>query len=892
MFRRRRSRDHSARAPSAAGLDAQGFNIPAACWAQPARSLLLQLGSSVTGLSSEEAALRLRRFGTNTLGVDRDATAAKLLARQFSNPLVLILIFAALVAAGLANWLEAAIILSMVLGSTLLGFAQEYRASTAMAALCRRLTLTAKVLRNGQVVNVPFGEIVVGDVVRLSAGAVVPADAIVLSAQDLLVGEAPLTGESFPVEKRPGELPSTTSLSRRTNMVFHGTSVRSGVADVLVVATGRGTQFGVIAERLAAKRVESDFARGIRRLGAMLIRVMIAIVLLVLIANQLLGRPFLDSLLFSVALGVGLSPELLPAIMSVTLADGARRLASKGVIVRRLEAIENLGGMTVFCTDKTGTLTEGEVRLEAALSCDGQPSAEVGQLAFLNAAFETGIENPLDQAILDSGRRDGLSTGRFIKVDEIPYDFLRKRLTIVVQTPEDADARLMITKGAFSNVLALCSSWMTPTGPAPLDAPALAKLQEDFKRRGEAGFRVLALATRRLPTRADYAIEDETDMCLAGLLAFSDPPKPDAAKAIRDLADLGVAVKVISGDNRYAVAHVGGLIGLDAGSVVTGEDIAQLREEALWNIVERTTLFAEVDPQAKERLVRALQRTGHAVGYLGDGVNDAPALYAADVGISVEQAVDVARESADIVLTSRNLDVLREGIEDGRRTFANTMKFICITISGNFGNMVSMAIASPFLPFLPLAAKQILLNNLLSDLPMLALASDTVTPDQIRSPLRLGSREIQRFMLMFGLISSLFDLLAFAFLLWVVRSNEAVFQTSWFVMSLLTELAVTLVLRTQGPAWRNRPGRLLAWATALVAIVAFAAPYLGEVSTMFGFQPLPPRVLAALVVMAGGYVAVTEAAKLWFFRRANAPGGRSGEDIRLEPRQGRPTASS
>lgn len=835
-------------------------------WSVPAGQLLVDLGASASGLPEMEAAARLARDGPNSVRAEARLSAIALLARQFQSPLVLILVAAALIAGVTQQWLEATIILAIVLGSTLLGFAQEYRASAAVAELRQRLALRANVRRGGRLTSMVFANIVAGDIVLLSAGAVVPADAVVLSAQDLLVSEAALTGESFPVEKRPGVSAAQAGVASRTNMVFLGTSVRSGTGEVLVVGTGDRTQFGAIAERLKARPAETDFARGVRRFGAMLIRIMIVVVISVLIVNHLLGRPFLDSLLFAVALGVGLSPELLPAIISVTLSAGARRLADKGVIVRRLDAIENLGGMTVFCTDKTGTLTEGQIRLEQTVDPLGVAAPEVGRLAYLNAAFETGIENPLDQAILAWGQQAGLTTDGYLKVDEIPYDFTRKRLTIVVQSPDAADARLLVTKGAFANVLDLCTTWMTPGGEAPLDAAARAGIEAYFRRRGEEGFRVLALATRTLPVRADYVFADETGMCLRGLLVFMDPPKPEAASAIRDLADLGVAVKVISGDNRHVVAYVAGALGLDVGRVITGDQLARLKDEALWNIAARTTLFAEVDPQAKERIIRALQRTGHSVGYLGDGINDAPALYAADVGISVSGAVDVARESADVVLLSRDLDVLKQGVEGGRRTFANTLKYICITISANFGNMISMAIATPLLPFLPMTAAQILLNNFLSDLPAITLSSDTVEPARVARAQRLSIGDIQRFMIVFGLVSSVFDLLTFGLLLKVFHAGEAGFQTAWFVVSLLTELAVLLVLRTQGPAWRSRPGKLLVSTTVAVAALALATPYLGPVSRLFDLVPLPPPVMAALLATLLAYAVATEAVKVWFFR--------------------------
>ncbi|WP_421931160.1 magnesium-translocating P-type ATPase [Phenylobacterium sp.] len=839
---------------------------PDAEWSRPAEAVLAALGASRDGLSPSAAAERLRRTGPNIVRDEGHQGVLGLALRQVQNPLVLILVFAALIAGVMQEWLEAAIILSIVLGSSALGFTQEYRASNAVAQLRQRLSLMAKVRRGGQALAVPFSEIVPGDIVLLSAGAIVPADAIVLEAQDLLVSEAALTGESFPVEKRPGLAAADAPLAERTNMVFLGASVRSGMAEVLVIRTGQATQYGAIAERLKTKPVETDFARGVRQFGGLLIRVMVAVVIFVLVVNQLLGRPFIESLLFAVALGVGLSPELLPAIISVTLAAGARDLAKRGVLVRQLDAIENLGGMTVFCTDKTGTLTEGQIVLEAATDPQGQASPEVARLAFLNAAFETGIANPLDEALMAAGAAAGLDTAGWLKVDEIPYDFTRKRLTIVVQAPAAPQARLLITKGAFSNVLDLCVTWRDGDRETPLTAAARTRLEAYFQARGEEGFRVLALATRSMEVRPDYVLADESEMCFQGFLVFMDPPKPEAAAAIAALAALGVSVKVLSGDNRHVVGHVARSLGLDTDTLLTGAQVAALKDEALWNLAQRTTVFAEVDPQQKERIVRALQRMGHCVGYLGDGINDAPSLFTADVGVSVEGAVDVARQSADVVLTRRDLGVLRDGVVGGRRTFANTLKYICITTSANFGNMVSMALAAPFLPFLPMAASQILLNNFLSDLPSIAISTDAVEASQLGSAQRLGVADIRRFMIVFGLVSSAFDLLTFAVLLRLFRAHEATFQTAWFVVSLLTELAVVMVLRTRLPAWRSRPGTLLAATTAGVAILAMATPYLGKLSALFGLTPLSAALMATLVAIVLAYIAATEAVKLWFFR--------------------------
>ena len=835
-------------------------------WAREVGDLSAALGSGPNGLSSARAAERLAVMGPNSMEDAQRLGPLRLLWRQVESPLVLILIFAAAVSLGFSEWVDAAIILAIVLGSTLLGFYQEYRASAAVAELKKRLALTCRVVRDGVEGSVHAAALVPGDVVVLSAGNLIPADGRILEARDFLVSEASMTGESFPVEKQPGVVPADAPLARRTNVVFLGASVRSGTAKVLVIETGRRTAFGAIAARLRAREPETNFARGLRQFGYLLIRSMVVIVLFVLTVNLLLDRPLVESLLFSVALAVGLSPELLPAIVSVTLAAGARAMSKEGVIVRRLDAIENLGSMTVLCTDKTGTLTEGTIVLAEWTDPKGDTSDAVRQLAFLNASLETGIDNPIDAAIVTAGEQAGLSAAGHGKIDEIPYDFLRKRLTIVMAGGRNAERHLIVTKGAFSNVLSTCTQVERDGAVRPLTDVVAAELTAYYEAKGKAGFRVLALATRTVPAKDAYQRDDEAEMVFAGFLLFLDPPKADAARVLGDLAKLNVQVKVITGDNRFVTGHLAETVGLDPASMLTGDALAELDDEALWQAAPGTSLFSEIDPQQKERIVRALQRTGHSVGYLGDGINDAPALHAADVGISVDQAVDVARESADIILLKRDLDVLRTGVENGRRTFANTLKYILITTSANFGNMVSMALAAPLLPFLPLVAKQILLNNFLSDVPSLAISTDRVDPERVMRPQRWDIAQVKRYMIVFGLVSSIFDLLTFAALLLLFRAGEATFQTTWFVVSLLTELGVVLILRTRGAVRRSRPSALLLWTTVAAALFTIAIPFFGPASRLFGFVPLSPLEMGAVGGIVTAYLAATEATKRWFFR--------------------------
>ncbi|MCW3837291.1 magnesium-translocating P-type ATPase [Sphingomonas canadensis] len=841
-------------------------------WAVPIDALLTRLAASAQGLADGEVAARLRRIGPNSVGGEHRTSAPGLLLRQFASPLVLILLFGAGVSLVLRQWVDASIILAIVLGSALLSFVQEYRASHAVDALRQRLALTSRTLRDGAERSVASDALVPGDVVLLAAGNLVPADGVILEANDFLVTEAALTGESLPVEKAPGEVAADAPVSGRSNCVFMGSAVRSGTARVLIVETGCHTQFGAVAARLRRSEPETDFARGVRRFGMMLLNLMIVIVLGVLTVNQLLGRPIAESLLFAVALAVGLSPELLPAIVSVTLAAGARHLARGGVIVRRLEAIENLGSMDVLCTDKTGTLTLGAVSLAEAIDSTGQPSRRVREAGYVNAWFEAGIANPLDTALCAAAKSEGWTAAGLRKLGEIPYDFQRRRLSIIVGDATPQAATRIVTKGAVTDVLAVCAFVAQPDGEAhPLDGAARAALEELSRAQGEAGLRLLGVAERLLDAGARVTREDECAMTFLGFLAFVDPPKPDAAKAIAALEALGIVVKVISGDNRHVTAYVARAVGLDPAAMLTGAEVAKMSDRALAHRARATQLFVEIDPQQKERIVRALQGAGHSVGFLGDGINDAPALHVADVGISVDQAVDVARASADIVLLRRDLDVLRQGVEDGRRTFANTLKYIAITTSANFGNMVSMALMTPLLPFLPLLPKQILLNNFLSDLPSIAISTDRVDPEHVARPQRWDVREVRRFMIVFGLVSSCFDGMTFALLLLVFHADAPLFQTAWFLVSLLTELVVLLVMRTRRPALRSRPSRLLLWSTVAVTGVALLLPWVPGLAPLFGLVALTPAMLAASLGIVLGYAVATELAKQLYYRRQTRP---------------------
>ncbi len=839
--------------------------VAAGYWALPRERLLAQLRADADGLSVAQAAARLRRHGPNALAVSKQAGALGLFANQFKSPLVLILIVASAVSLVASEWVDAAVVLAVVFCSTILGFVQESIASNAIAKLRSQVLINSTVLRGGRAVTLPSTQVVPGDVVLLAAGSLVPADAVVLEARDFFVSQAVLTGETFPVEKLAGEVAAEAGLTERVNCVFMGTSVRSGTARVLVAATGKDTVFGQIAGKLALRPPMTEFERGIQRFGYLLTRIMLVMVMVVLAINIFMERPPVASLLFALALAVGLTPELLPAIISITLSHGAKRMAKLGVIVRRLNSIENLGSMDVLCTDKTGTLTEGVVQLDAAVDVDGQPSPPVLRLAGINARFQTGMANELDEAVDAAAGKAGVDLADVTKIDEIPYDFGRKSISVVAA---DSDGvRTLVTKGALDNVLAMCAGVRTAAGEAPLDAAARARIDARYDDWSGQGFRVLGVATRVVDQRhGAYGRADECGLCFAGFLLFFDPPKADARQTLADLAQRGVALKMITGDNRKVARHVAQAIGLPVVVTLTGRELNAMGDEALLHAAQRATVFAEVDPNQKERIILALRKTGHVVGYLGDGINDAAALHAADVGISVDTAVDVAKDAADFVLLRKDLGILRQGIDEGRVTFANTLKYILTTISANFGNMFSMAVASVFLPFLPLLASQILLNNFLSDIPAAAIASDNVDPEWVAGPRRWDTAFIRDYMVLFGLVSSVFDFLTFGVLLWLFQAAPEEFRTGWFIESLLTELVIALVVRTRGPFWRSRPGNLLLASTAAVIALALALPYLPGIS-VFGFVPLPAPLLLAMILLTLAYVAAAEVSKKYFYRR-------------------------
>ena len=831
-------------------------------WSLPTAQVLQTLHASVAGLSSQEAKQRLAEYGANSLKQKHKASALLLLLNQFKSPIIVILIVAAVLSIFLQDAASAIIILTIVFISGLLGFWQEHGASDAVEKLLALVQVQATVLRDDQAQDIPNDEVVPGDIVLLSAGKNIPGDCLVLESKDLSVGEAALTGETYPVDKLSGVLPAATGLSQRTNVLYLGTNVMSGTANALVVQTGKTTEFGKVSERLRLRPPETEFERGLGKFGYFLMEVTLLLVVLIFLANVFLHRPVLESFLFSLALAVGLTPQLLPAIVSVNLARGAKKMASKQVIVKRLPAIENFGSMNVFCTDKTGTLTEGAVKIHSAVDVEGKDSDRVLLYAYLNAASESGYVNPIDTAIRDYKPFDISS---YQKLDEVPYDFSRKRLSLLFKHEQ---THLIVTKGALKNILAVCSTVEIANGKVIEIADQRQKLHQQAEDLGRKGFRALGVAYREVKQDV-FSKDDETNMTFLGYLALFDPPKVGIADTLKELQRLGITPKMITGDSKAVAMSIIEQVGLPAPRALTGSELEQLSDEALMHQVQQTNVFAEVEPNQKERIIIALKKAGNVVGYLGDGINDASALHAADVGISVESAVDVAKEAADIVLMEKDLNVLVEGVKEGRVTFANTLKYVFMATSANFGNMFSMAGISLFLPFLPLLPSQILLTNLLTDFPELTIATDRVDREQISQPHRWNIHFIRNFMLVFGLLSSVFDYLTFGVLLFLLHADTAQFRTGWFMESVISASMIVLSIRTHKPILHSKPSRALLATTIAIVVVTLLLPYT-PLAGLLGFQALPIEFLLVLAALVGLYILCAEVVKRMFYSRVQS----------------------
>jgi len=819
-------------------------------------------------LSSDEAHAELVRTGENIIfHIHRDRPLIAFL-KKFNSPLLLLLMGAAGVSLYVGQWVSGGVIIIMILLSAILDFVNSYRSEQVAEALASKIVTTAQVLRDAIPCEVPIRTVVPGDLILLRAGAVIPADGILIQGDDIFVNQSALTGESFPIGKEPfaGTPIAAPSEELRPDVphaLFMGTSVVSGFGLMLVMKTGTHAEYGRIAARLDTADLDTSFDRGIRSFSFFIMRLALVMVGVVFLVNALKGGvSILDSLLFAIAIAVGLTPELLPVVMTVTLSRGSLKMAEKHVVVRHLGAIQNFGGMTVLATDKTGTLTEDRITLVQCTDPWGRASDMVFEAAYVSSSFHTARTTPLDEAIKNFKPLD-LSV--YEKVDEIPFDFMRKRGSIVYDRGSE---RVLVTKGAPEELIHACNTIRDIEGERVLDDGGRAAAIREYERLSSEGFRVLAVADRRLAqdTTREYSRDTEYDLVLLGFTAFYDPPKQTAGDAVRGLEALSVTIKIITGDSELLTERVCRDIGLKVHGVMTGAEVAAMTDELLAIAVQEMTIFARVTPDEKERVVMALRAAGETVGYLGDGINDAPALKAADIGISVNNAVDVAKETADIILLTKSLSVLEDGIREGRKTFENTMKYVRMGFSSNFGNMVSMMAASAFLPFLPMLPAQILINNFLYDLSQTSLPTDRVDEEDVRRPLSWDIGSIKRYMLVFGLISSVFDFVTFLALYKVFGLMDGAFQTGWFIESIMTQVLVIYVIRTRGlPFARSKPSSAVVCTTLLVVLVALVIPFM-PFAAHAGFVPLPAGILAAIVGITFVYLIVAELAKRLYYR--------------------------
>jgi Mg2+-importing ATPase len=831
-------------------------------WRLPNKELFAELGSSQDGLSSDDARSRLSRYGENDATAPKHSPGWLRFGRRFTNPLILVLLLASALSAASGDIASFLIVVAIVLLSVLLDFVQESRAQNAVDALREQVALQADVRRDGQEISLAVSQLVPGDIVRLSAGDLVPADGMLLDSRDFFVNQALLTGESYPVEKHAAEQgDSAAEISEAGNVALAGTSVVSGSATLLLCRTGRETTLGRLADTLIAKPPPTSFEIGLRRFSTLILRIALVLVLLVMAESMAFHRPWIDSLIFALALAVGLTPALLPMIMTITLARGAVRLSRQRVIVKHLAGIHNLGAMDVLCTDKTGTLTEARISLTRHIDVADNESERVFTLAWLNSHFETGLKSPLDDAILAHASIDA---SLWRKIDEVPFDFERRRVSVLV---EGEDARTLIVKGAPEDVIRISTRVETADGAIQEMTDELrSDLHAQFDRLSTEGFRLLGIASRvEPPDQAACVLDDERDLTFAGFAVFLDPPKPSAGMALTELAGAGVAVKILTGDNEQVARHLCRELGIDPGRVLTGKELAELSDEALIGRLPDTRLFCRVTPQQKLRVILTLKRIGQTVGFLGDGINDAPALHAADVGVSVDSASDVAKAAADMILLEQDLGVVHAGVLEGRRTVVNTGKYILMAGSANLGNVCSMALAGSVLPFLPLLPIQVLLLNLIYDFAQTGLPLDYVDREAIARPIHWDIRLIERFMVVMGPTSSMFDILTISGLLFWFHANVAFFRTGWFVETLVTQILWIFAVRTKRHLFASRPHPAVAGLAFGTAALTIALPFLPGVSLWFEFVDLPASYFPFLFAVIGAFVVTTELVKRFFY---------------------------
>ena len=830
------------------------------CVGSPAETILERLATSLKGLSGEEAEKRLAEYGPNETARKKKRTIIFQIVSKLCNPLVVVLLVIASFSLFFGEKISAILIMLMAIMSVMLSFVQEYRAGKEAEKLSEMVRATATIYRNGKPREVSFREIVPGDLVDLSAGDMIPADLRIISCKDLFLNQASLTGEAFPAEKTAGPLHTiSASPAELHNMAFMGSSVVSGTGFGVVIRTGLATQFGELSRKLASMTVETSFDKGIRKFTWLMLRIMFLLVIVIFAINALSKGNIFQALFFALAVAVGLTPEMLPMLVALNLSKGAIAMSKKQVIVKRLNAIQNFGAMDVLCTDKTGTLTLDKIVLEQHCDIVRKENEEVLRYAYLNSYHQTGLKNILDRAVL---KYEKVPVTQYHKVDEIPFDFSRKMMSVVVGI--DGKHQL-IAKGAPEEIFKRCTQYELEGELCDLDALTQTDLRLEYEHLSAEGFRVLAIAYKDYDQpKETYSKADEQAMILKGYIAFLDPPKPTARKTINTLRALGIDFKVLTGDNELVTKKICSEVGLNVKGMLTGEQLEKLSDEKLTDVVKSTTVFSRLLPLQKERIIRALQANHHTVGYLGDGINDAPALKAADVGISVNNAVDIAKESADIILLQKSLRVLEDGVMEGRKTFGNILKYIKMGASSNFGNMFSMTGASLFLPFLPMLPIQILLNNFLYDLSQVAIPSDDVDAEYLTQARPWNVKYIEKFMVVFGPISSIFDFITFGVLLFIFHASAVLFQTAWFLESLCTQTLVIHIIRTgKRPFIESRSSQFLLFTSIYIVTLGIFIPFtpLGQ---HFGFVPPPPAYFLALIIIVGAYLCLTQMVKQWF----------------------------
>lgn len=832
-------------------------------WSYDVDEVLKTIETSKNGLSTEQANQRIEKLGQNLFEEKKSASKLMVFINQFKNPITMILIFAAILSIFLKDYSDGIIILIIIMISELLSYNHESKANDAVKKLLSTVSVTSAVLRDGKFQELDNSKLTIGDIISVKTGDMIPADCLLIEENSLSMDESSLTGETFPVEKNVGKLEEKTALSQRKNSLWMGTHVISGSGKAVIVNLAKDSEFGKITESLDETETDTDFERGIKDFGNLILQVTTILIGLIFLFNIILNKPFLESFMFALALSVGLTPQMLPAIISVNLSQGAKRMSAQGVIVKKLNSIENFGSMTVMCSDKTGTITKGQVKLESAMDNTGKKSETLVKLAAINSYFQEGYTNPIDQAILDENKNDFT---KYEKLFEIPYSFENKLLSVIVNTNNDlSDENIMITKGALTSVINVCSTYQDDSGNSGNIEEIKSEIMDLFEKYSSQGYRILGLAYNHIDQTTDASKQKAEDMIFRGLLLFIDPLKDDIKDVIEQMNSLGVSLKMITGDNHLIAKNIGSKVGLNPDKILLGEDLNSYSLSQLNKKIMDIDIFAEISPNQKEKIILAFKQAGEIVGYMGDGINDAPAIKQADVGISVDTAADTAKDAASIVLLENSLKVLVSGIKEGRRTFINTLKYIFVATSANFGNMFSMAGASLFLKFLPLLPKQILLTNLFTDFPSLQIASDSVDEDWLQSPVTWDMKFIKRFMIIFGIISSVFDYITFVVLLLLFKANEQFFQTGWMLESVISAMVVMLIVRTKRPVIKSKPSNKLLLAIVLVAIGLIAIIY-SPINTYLGLIALPVQALLSMLAISLIYALTAEIFKKQFYK--------------------------